>query len=367
MGEDMDLIVIVALVAVVGFVVWAYRHGRLAGIVNYVKEVGHPASSPSVPPADPQPVAQAFTAEQVAAMIKRALDAQAAQTPQQVAEPVEVLKKMAGDSAPKYDFQNVITAPTEPLPKIELPEPPKPVAPPQEPLPPGFDEAYYRSRWPDVAEAIRLRFFASGADHYLKHGRAEGREFKAPVVVPVKETLAQYALRTAPKTGLDLSLLGALINGSPCPEGRSFDEHIRTFIRNNQTPTTQWQPKRFYVSASALLGDVTANKYSQMVNVDGKELIDGFGPPAEYWTQPDGTVSMDRVVVPVAPPAPVTPAAEPAGLFKEYASVALLLAHATRIKWGFSVLVDGVPIMGGFDSDPPAHYSTQPDGKVVRK
>ena len=40
---------------------------------------------------------------------------------------------------------------------------------------PGFDEAFYRQANADVAAAIAAGSYASGLEHYLAHGRAEGR------------------------------------------------------------------------------------------------------------------------------------------------------------------------------------------------
>jgi hypothetical protein len=40
---------------------------------------------------------------------------------------------------------------------------------------PNFDEAGYLEHNPDVAQAVANRHFTSGADHYIRFGRAEGR------------------------------------------------------------------------------------------------------------------------------------------------------------------------------------------------
>jgi hypothetical protein len=42
-------------------------------------------------------------------------------------------------------------------------------------LPIAFDESYYLAQNPDVANAVRSGSFSSGYDHYVKHGKAEGR------------------------------------------------------------------------------------------------------------------------------------------------------------------------------------------------
>lgn len=45
--------------------------------------------------------------------------------------------------------------------------------------PDQFDEAWYLAAYPDVAEAIRQGNRASGWDHYVLHGKAEGRRPRA--------------------------------------------------------------------------------------------------------------------------------------------------------------------------------------------
>lgn len=46
---------------------------------------------------------------------------------------------------------------------------------------PGFDEEWYLADNPDVAAAVAQGHFTSGFDHYLKHGREEGRPALAPI------------------------------------------------------------------------------------------------------------------------------------------------------------------------------------------
>lgn len=41
-----------------------------------------------------------------------------------------------------------------------------------------FDEAWYLDRYPDVAAAVAGGHFPSGADHFDRHGRAEGRRHR---------------------------------------------------------------------------------------------------------------------------------------------------------------------------------------------
>jgi MoaA/NifB/PqqE/SkfB family radical SAM enzyme len=53
----------------------------------------------------------------------------------------------------------------------------------------NFDEAWYVREYPDVREAVAKGRFASGLEHFIRHGRAEGRLYK--LVEP--ERLAQAA------------------------------------------------------------------------------------------------------------------------------------------------------------------------------
>ena len=49
---------------------------------------------------------------------------------------------------------------------------------------PGFDEAWYLARYPDVAEAVARGDFGSGLDHYRHHGRQERRTPQNKEFVP---------------------------------------------------------------------------------------------------------------------------------------------------------------------------------------
>lgn len=57
-------------------------------------------------------------------------------------------------------------------PPVLSPEPPPPPPPP--PIP--FDEDWYLATYGDVKAAVAAEIFPSGRDHYLQHGRAEGRQ-----------------------------------------------------------------------------------------------------------------------------------------------------------------------------------------------
>ena len=44
------------------------------------------------------------------------------------------------------------------------------------PIKPMFDEAWYLTTYPDVAEAVRSGRAKSGYDHFIEHGYGEGRK-----------------------------------------------------------------------------------------------------------------------------------------------------------------------------------------------
>lgn len=66
-----------------------------------------------------------------------------------------------------------------------------------------FDEAFYLSRYPDVAAAVRAGSFKSGQEHYILHGKAEGREAAPSPVTrfmlgtnPIVDTSTVFAVRS---------------------------------------------------------------------------------------------------------------------------------------------------------------------------
>lgn len=151
---------------------------------------------------------------------------------------------------------------TNPPPPVPVP---LPVPPPAEQLlPMGFNEAFYLHSYPDVANAVKLGYFASGGDHYLKHGKAEGRKFALDTPAP-----------------------------PPPPP---------------PAPTPLWVPRAAYASSQALVADLKANNCSYMVAVDGRVVYDGdgFGPPLGYYMWRDGTVRTEdsgQIPLPL-PPSP---------------------------------------------------------------
>ncbi len=57
----------------------------------------------------------------------------------------------------------------------EAPAAPAAAPPPDDGQPVEFDEEWYLSRYPDVARAVSAGLGRSGLQHYLIHGRKEGR------------------------------------------------------------------------------------------------------------------------------------------------------------------------------------------------
>jgi hypothetical protein len=136
-------------------------------------------------------------------------------------------------------------------PVITEPPPVTPVPLP-EPLPYSFNETFYLTTYPDVAAAVAKGVFKTGGDHYLLHGRAEGRKYRPdPVVV-------------APPAPVLL-------------------------------PVEAWAPKAAYANSQALVADLKANNFTAMVAVDGFVVYqgDGFGPPMGFYMWRDGSVRQE--------------------------------------------------------------------------
>ena len=74
-----------------------------------------------------------------------------------------------------------------------------------------------------------------------------------------------------------------------------------------------------------------------------------------YWTQASGAIGTAK---------PARKHGDP--LLDTYGSVSELMADARAIGWTWTILVDGSPIMSGFEADEPALYQTQRGGKLVK-
>ncbi len=157
-------------------------------------------------------------------------------------------------------------------------------------VPLAFDEAYYLEANPDVRAAVEDKIFRTGYEHYVRHGKAEGRS----------------PTRTA----------------APAP----------------QPAQPMWEPAQSYVSKDDLLRAIKVADFRNAVVLDDVGVHQGFGPAIKYWTWPDGTVRRSK------PP-------DAGSLLEAYGSIEDLLEHATSIGWRWAVVVDGVPRKGGFDAD----------------
>lgn len=189
-------------------------------------------------------------------------------------------------------------------------------------VPSTFDEAWYLRTYPDVAAAIPA-YFTSGWDHYDRCGRAEGRK-PGPWAVP-----------TPPPVPVPLPV-----------------------------PPTAWEPAQQYSSVSNFREVLAAHRdFAYGVYLDNKDAFeDGkgrFGPSLQFYSWPDGTVRQGT------PPEGLAPAPSRSALRASYANRAELIKDAQDIGWTWAVLLDGEPLLGGFEAVPPANYVTR-NGQVVR-
>lgn len=174
-------------------------------------------------------------------------------------------------------------------------------------VPLAFDEAYYLDANPDVRAAVEDRIFRSGYEHYIRHGKAEGRRPTRP-------------MDPAPR---------------PTPE-----------------PAPHWAPAESYPSRQDLVDALTSNRFTHGVQVDGADVFDGFGPAMQFWTWPDNTVRSRKPSVPE--------------LRSSYGSVEQLLAHANAIEWQWAIVIDGQPVKQGFEADGNASQYETVNGVIVR-
>lgn len=99
-----------------------------------------------------------------------------------------------------------------------------------------FDEAFYLRTYPDVKDAVTKGWFTSGYDHYIKHGKAEGRKPKASLIPP--------------------------------PEPVAIT----------------WAPANEYGDKDALIKDMSEHNFDHKVQIDGVVVFNenGFGPALRY-------------------------------------------------------------------------------------
>ncbi len=106
----------------------------------------------------------------------------------------------------------------------------------------GFDEHYYLAANPDVAQAVKRGIFASGAEHFEKHGARERRSARAdariaPPPLPIPGDLTGFNRRDKLLAGLDLTALdGAEIGALAFPLVRPAEGNI-TYVDWTDTQT----------------------------------------------------------------------------------------------------------------------------------
>lgn len=186
-------------------------------------------------------------------------------------------------------------------------------------VPLAFDEVYYLESNPDVRAAVEDKIFRSGYEHYIRHGKAEH-----------EENLKHGRLVRCPTRP-------SVPAPTPAP-----------------SQAAQWAPAEFYFSKQDLLDALVANRFDHVVHVDGSVAFNenGFGPPLQYWTWPDNGLRLRK------PPAP--------DLRSSYGSVGEMLKHAKQIGWAFAIVVDGNPVLTGFEADNGASQYETVNGVIVR-
>jgi hypothetical protein len=189
------------------------------------------------------------------------------------------------------------------------------------PATPGFDEAFYLAKYPDVAAAVRKGYFTSGYDHYVRHGKAEGRQISGSIPVPPPVPV-------------------------PLP-----------------VPPTEWAPADTYANVANFREVLAAHRdFSNGIWLDNKDAFedgkDRFGPFLQYYSWPDGTVRQGT-----APEGLVV--TKRSSLLASYTSRADLIKDAQDVGWTWAVLLDGEPLLGGFEASPPANYVSR-NGRVER-
>lgn len=116
-----------------------------------------------------------------------------------------------------------------------------------------------------------------------------------------------------------------------------------------------------YPSKHDLVAAAAALKTVYAITVDGVQVWPGFGPPDDYFTQPNGSVSKIKPT-----PAVMAPVGSAGALAESYPNAAALEEAVAALKFTGAVQLDGKIIHAGFgkaDGSPWA-YTSQPDGTV---
>ena len=116
-----------------------------------------------------------------------------------------------------------------------------------------------------------------------------------------------------------------------------------------------------YPSRHDLVAAAAAIKTVYAITVDGAQVWPGFGPPDEFFTQPNGGVSKIRPT-----PAVMAPVGSSGALAESYPNAAALEAAVAALRFTGAVQLDGKIIHAGFGKadGAPWAYATQPDGSV---
>jgi hypothetical protein len=127
-------------------------------------------------------------------------------------------------------------------------------------------------------------------------------------------------------------------------------------------PPTAWEPAEQYANVSAFREVLAAHSdFAYGVNLDNRDAFeDGkgrFGPATNFYSWPDGTVRQGTAPTGMVPTR--------ASLQSAYANRAALIRDAQDIGWTWAVLLDGEPLLGGFEASPPANYVSR-NGRIER-
>jgi hypothetical protein len=96
---------------------------------------------------------------------------------------------------------------------------------------------------------------------------------------------------TAPSNP-DVKALALAISDACLAFAKSYVPPVPVVAAPDVPKVVVWSPKPLYRNEALMLIDLTANGFKNAIYVDSVEVLSGFGPPLNYWTQNDGTVSI---------------------------------------------------------------------------
>jgi hypothetical protein len=120
----------------------------------------------------------------------------------------------------------------------------------------GFDEAWYRETYPDVAQAVARREIASGLHHFALYGAAEGRQGApdaepAPAAAPAASPAAAPASAPAP---LALQLM---------EDEFDADFYLQTYLAREESEAAWDKPFRHYLQVGRRKGYSPHARFSE--------------------------------------------------------------------------------------------------------